>query len=36
MRKNKAKITAGNINEILKLYYNILLQKINGIIPTLL
>jgi len=36
MRKNKTKITVGNINEILKLYYNILLQKINGIIPILL
>jgi len=35
MRKNKAKITAGNINEILKLYYT-LLQKNNGMIPTLL
>lgn len=33
MRKNKAKITIGNINEILKLYY-ILLQKKNGMIPT--
>lgn len=35
MGKNKTKITVGNINETLKLYY-ILLQKINGIIPTLL